>query len=107
MARTRGRIRVVGLILILGVLAGCGGSGADKAGGASGQQPRILTMANPAGGSGELDGFVSEVARLSGGTIRIQVQNSWRAGQTRYETGLINKGVRDARCARTLTGTRP
>jgi TRAP-type C4-dicarboxylate transport system substrate-binding protein len=47
-------------------------------------------MANPAGGSGELDGFVNEVARLSGGTIRIQVQNSWRAGQAKYETGLIN-----------------
>jgi TRAP-type transport system periplasmic protein len=90
MAMTRGRIRFVGLTLVLIVLAGCGGSGADKAGGASGQQPRILTMANAAGDSGELDPFVNEVARLSGGTIRIQVQNSWRAGQAKYETGLIN-----------------
>ena len=90
MATTRGHTRFVGLTLALVVLAGCGGSSADKAGGVSRQQPRILTMANPAGGSGELDGFVSEVARLSGGTIRIQVQNSWRMGQTRYETGLIN-----------------
>jgi TRAP-type transport system periplasmic protein len=90
MATTRGRIRAVGLILVLVVLAGCGGSGADKAGGASGQKPRILTMANFDGASNELDGFVSEVARLSGGTIRIQVQNSWRAGQAKYETGLIN-----------------
>jgi TRAP-type transport system periplasmic protein len=90
MATTRGHTRFVGLTLVLVVLAGCGGSSADKAGGASGQQPRILTMANPAGGSGELDGFVNEVARLSGGTIRIQVQNSWRVGQVRYETGLIN-----------------
>ena len=90
MTTTRGRIRIVGLTLVLIVLAGCGGSTADKAGGASGQQPRILTMANPAGGSGELDGFAGEVARLSGGTLRIQVQNSWRVGQARYETGLIN-----------------
>jgi TRAP-type C4-dicarboxylate transport system substrate-binding protein len=90
MATTRGHARFVGLTLVLVVLAGCGGSSADKAGGTSAQQPRILTMANPAGGSGELDGFVNEVARLSGGTIRIQVQNSWRLGQTRYETGLIN-----------------
>ncbi len=72
------------------MLAGCGGSSADKAGGDSGQQPRILTMANAAGGTGELDGFVSEVARLSGGTIRIQVQNNWRAGQAKSEAGLIN-----------------
>jgi TRAP-type C4-dicarboxylate transport system substrate-binding protein len=90
MATTRGRARFVGLTLALVVLAGCGGASADKAGGASGQQPRILTMANAAGDSGELDGFVSEVARLSGGTIRIQVQNSWRVGQAKYETGLIN-----------------
>ena len=75
------------------MLAGCGGSAADKAGGASGRQPRILTMANATGDSGELEGFVGEVARLSGGTIRIQVQNNWRAGQARYETGLI-KDVR-------------
>jgi TRAP-type C4-dicarboxylate transport system substrate-binding protein len=90
MATTRGLIRLAGFALVLVVLAGCGGSSANKAGGASGQQPRTLTMANASGGSEELDGFVSEVARLSGGTIRIQVQNSWRAGQAKYETGLIN-----------------
>jgi TRAP-type C4-dicarboxylate transport system substrate-binding protein len=77
------------LTLVLVVLAGCGGASADKAGGESGQQPRILTMANAAGDSGELDGFAGEVARLSGGTIRIQVQNRWRVGQAKYETGLI------------------
>jgi TRAP-type C4-dicarboxylate transport system substrate-binding protein len=70
------------------MLAGCGRSSADKAGGASGQQPRTLTMAVP-GGSGELDGFIREVARLSGGKIRIQVQSNWRLGQAKYETGLI------------------
>jgi TRAP-type C4-dicarboxylate transport system substrate-binding protein len=90
MAWTRGLIRFVGLTLVLVVLAGCGGSGADKAGGASGKKPRVLLMANFDGGSGELDGFVGEVARLSGGMIRIQVQNSWRVGQVKYETGLIN-----------------
>jgi TRAP-type C4-dicarboxylate transport system substrate-binding protein len=90
MATTRRRIRFAGLTLVLVVLAGCDGSSADKAGGASGQKPRILTMANFDSQPGELDGFVSEVARLSGGTIRIQVQNSWRAGQAKYETGLIN-----------------
>jgi TRAP-type C4-dicarboxylate transport system substrate-binding protein len=90
MATTRALIRIVGLTLVLVLLAGCTGSSADKAGGTSGQKPRILTMANFAGDSLELDGFVSEVARLSGGTIRIQVQNGWREGQAKYETGLIN-----------------
>ena len=51
MTTTRGRIRIVGLTLVLIVLAGCGGSTADKAGGASGRQPRILTMASPTGQS--------------------------------------------------------
>jgi TRAP-type transport system periplasmic protein len=106
MARTRGPIRLIGLTLVLVVLAGCGGSGADKAGGESGQQPRILTMANPGGGgAGEHDGFVSEVARLSGGTIRIQVQNSWRVGQVKYETGLI-KDVAAGKADLGLAGSR-
>ena len=90
MAAPRGRIRFIGLTLVLVVLAGCSGSSADKAGGASGQQPRILTMTEPTDGTGELDSFISEVGRLSGGTIRIQVQNRWHAGQAKYETGLIN-----------------
>jgi TRAP-type C4-dicarboxylate transport system substrate-binding protein len=105
MAWTRGRIRIVGLALVLVGLAGCGGSSADKAGGESGQQPRILTMANATGDSGELDGFVSEVARLSGGTIRIQVQNRWRAGQVKYETGLI-KDVRAGKADLGWAGSR-
>jgi TRAP-type transport system periplasmic protein len=105
MARTRGLVRFVGLTLVLVVLAGCGSSSADKAGGASGQQPRILTMANPGGGSLELDGFVREVARLSGGMVRIQVQNSWRLGQARNETGLI-KDVRAGKADLGWAGSR-
>jgi TRAP-type C4-dicarboxylate transport system substrate-binding protein len=105
MVSTRGHTRIVGLTLVLVVLAGCGGASADKAGGASGQQPRILTMANAAGDSGELDPFVSEVARLSGGTIRIQVQNRWRVGQAEYETGLI-KDVRAGKADLGSAGSR-
>jgi TRAP-type C4-dicarboxylate transport system substrate-binding protein len=90
MATTHKLMQCVGLTLLLVVLAGCSSASADKAGGESGQRPRVLTMANFDSESDELDGFVDEVALLSGGTIRIQVQNSWRAGETKYETGLIN-----------------
>jgi hypothetical protein len=74
MPAIRGLIRLVGLALVLVVLAGCGGSSSDKAGGTSRQKPRVLTMADAGAGSDELDGFVKEVARLSGETIRIEVK---------------------------------
>jgi TRAP-type transport system periplasmic protein len=90
MPATRGLIRLVGLALVLVVLAGCGGSSADKAGGTSRQKPRVLTMADAGAGSDELHGFVKEVARLSGETIRIEVKSRWRLGQVSYENGLIN-----------------
>jgi len=90
MATIRRLIGLVGVGLVLVLVAGCGGSSADKAGGTGGQKPRILTMADAGGDPGEFDGFAKEVARLSGGTIRIQVRSRWRAGQVKYETELIN-----------------
>jgi len=90
MAMTWRRIRFVGVGLVLVLLAGCGGSSADKAGGTGGRKPRILTMANAGGDAGEFAGFTREVARLSGGAMGIQVRNRWRAGQVKFETGLIN-----------------
>jgi TRAP-type transport system periplasmic protein len=90
MAGTQGVVRLVCFGLILVLLGGCGASSSDKAGGASGPKPRVLTMASGAGDPGELDGFVKEVARLSGGTVRIEVKSRWRLGQVDYETGLIN-----------------
>jgi TRAP-type transport system periplasmic protein len=90
MATTRGVIRLVGMGLVLVLLGGCGGSSSDKAGGTSGQKPRVLTMASAGGDPVELEGFVKEVARLSGGTVRIEVKNRWRLGQVDYENGLIN-----------------
>src|SRR5215217_7063259 len=89
-ARTQGLVRLVGVSLILVLVGGCGASSADKAGGTVGQKPRILTMANAGGDPAELDGFIKEVARLSSGTIRIQVESHWRADQAKAEPGLIN-----------------
>jgi TRAP-type C4-dicarboxylate transport system substrate-binding protein len=84
------RIRVLlvaGLALVL--LAGCAGSGADKAGGRSARKVVVLTLADPFGDTQELDGFAMEVNRLSGGTMRIDVKIGWRYGQVTYENGLI------------------
>lgn len=77
---------VAGLALVL--LAGCAGSGSDKAGGKPGGNPVVLTMAFFSGPD-EMDGFASEVNRLSGGTILIDIKPNWRSGQVAYESGLI------------------
>jgi TRAP-type transport system periplasmic protein len=70
--------------------AGCGGtSSSDKAGGAREAKPVVLTMANGNGSPIELEPFAAAVARLSGGTVRIQFKNDWRKGARSYETGVI------------------
>jgi TRAP-type transport system periplasmic protein len=81
--------RLVVLLAVMAVLAGCTGPGLDKAGGTQARQSAVLTLANFSGPTGELDGFVGEVRRLSAGTMRIDIEYRWRFGQVRNETGLI------------------
>jgi TRAP-type C4-dicarboxylate transport system substrate-binding protein len=71
------------------LLAGCGGSPTDKAGGARHQQSRVLTIATSNGDLGELQRWADEVERLSKGRLRLRARGPWRAGQTHYETGLV------------------
>jgi TRAP-type C4-dicarboxylate transport system substrate-binding protein len=81
--------RLVVLLAVMVVLAGCGSHGFDKAGDRQARRPVVLTLADFNSGSGELDGFATNVARLSGGTMRIDIDHGWRFGQVRYEDGLI------------------
>jgi hypothetical protein len=81
--------RPVVLLAAMAVLAGCAGPGLDKAGGTQARHPVVLTLASFLGDSSELDGFTSNVWRLSGGTMRIDIRSRWRFGQVTYETGLI------------------
>ena len=81
--------RPVVLLAVMAVLAGCGSLGFDKAGDTQPRHSVVLTLANFNGQTGELDGFTSEVRRLSGGTLRIDIKYNWRHGQVRYENGLI------------------
>jgi TRAP-type C4-dicarboxylate transport system substrate-binding protein len=71
------------------LVAACGGGSSDKAGGSSPRKTVVLTMANTNGGSVELDPFAAAVARISGGTLRIDFKNDWRAGTISNETGVI------------------
>ena len=81
---------------ILLVAPGC--SGGTKAGGKRGKQTIVLTMASQIrGGQPEqLLRFASEVAKRSGGTIRIEFKANWRASDRHQELDTI----RDVRAAK-------
>ena len=98
-------VRSVVLLAVVAVLAGCGSSGFDKAGGGQARHPVVLTLANFNGQTGELDGFAVRVARLSGGTMRIDIKDRWRFGQINYETGLI-RDVRAGKADLGVAGSR-
>ena len=82
-------VRLVVLLAVMAVLAGCGSSGFDKAGDSQARHPVVLTLANVNGSTGELDGLTNNVWRLSHGTMRIDIKYRWRYGQVKPETGLI------------------
>jgi TRAP-type C4-dicarboxylate transport system substrate-binding protein len=99
--RTTRAVLAAGLIAI--GAAGCGGS--DKAGGASKADTTVLTLANGNGDSRSLEPFADAVARLSGGTLRIEFKNAWRAGDPAYESGII-KDVADGKADLGWAGSR-
>src|SRR5262249_43272206 len=82
-------VRLVVLLAVMAVFAGCGSPGLDKAGNSQARRPVVLTLANFNGSTGELDGLTNNVWRLSHGTMRIDVKYRWRLGQVKPETGLI------------------
>jgi TRAP-type C4-dicarboxylate transport system substrate-binding protein len=82
-------------------LAGCGGhSRSNRVGGQAPPTARTLLMADGGTDPDELEPFVERVRELSNGSLRIKLHDSWRAGQTTWETGLI----RDVRADRADLG---
>jgi TRAP-type C4-dicarboxylate transport system substrate-binding protein len=78
---------VLAATLVAVAVAGCGGS--DKAGGESKPDATVLTLANGNDDARNLEPFAAAVERLSGGSLRIEFKNSWRAGEPDYEEGVI------------------
>jgi TRAP-type C4-dicarboxylate transport system substrate-binding protein len=84
-------------LLALALLAaGC--SGGTKAGGRGAKRVIVLTMATqiPGAQPDQLVRFANEVAKRSGGTIRIDFKANWRAGDLHQEIDTI----RDVKAAR-------
>jgi TRAP-type C4-dicarboxylate transport system substrate-binding protein len=69
--------------------AACGGDDTRRSGGAAQPKPRVLTLANSNGGTGELQIFIDKVEELSNGRLRIKPSNGWRYGEKQYEKGLF------------------
>lgn len=65
------------LTVTVAAAAGCAGAGDDRAGGKPAPTALTLTMANGGHGPEELQPFADEVARLSGGTMRIEFRDRW------------------------------
>jgi TRAP-type C4-dicarboxylate transport system substrate-binding protein len=88
------------VVAILLVAPGC--SGGTKAGGRGATHAIVLTMASQiAGGQpNQLARFASEVARRSGGTVRIDFKADWRAGDPHQELDTI----RDVKAGRVDLG---
>jgi len=98
---TRGLISAAVIAL---VLAGCGDSSSDKAGG-SDREATVLKMANGNDEPWELQAFADEVAERSDGALRIEFASHWREDQRDYEAGLI-RDVRTGRVALGVVGSR-
>jgi TRAP-type C4-dicarboxylate transport system substrate-binding protein len=67
----------------------CSGSGVDKAGGTRTERPVVLTLANHEVGPHDVQRWVDEVQRRSGGSLRIQVTNRWRERELAYDKATI------------------
>src|SRR5215204_105173 len=83
----------IGLMASLGVtllLAGCGGAGTDKAGGAAAGEVRVLRLANANGEPAELEPYARAVERASNGRLRIEFVNDWRKGEPNAEPGILD-----------------
>src|ERR1043166_6141515 len=75
----RAILRVSGLLGVLLLLVGCGGS-SDKAGGKPAPRTRVLRLAFGPGDESEVIGFADEVSRRTSWRLRIEIVTHWRYG---------------------------
>ena len=82
----------VGAVLVAPTvaLAGCVGSGGDKAGGVEEPEPVVLTLASFTGDiQPPLQVFAEQVEKRSSGMMRIEFEPEWRGGDPNAERGTI------------------
>jgi TRAP-type transport system periplasmic protein len=91
--QTRRFIRWAAVAVLAGLalaLAACSGSSSDKAGGDEERPPVVLKLASFTDDiQPPLQVFAEEVAKRSDGTMRIEFEPGWRAGDPNAERGTI------------------
>ena len=91
------RVGAAGVVAIAAsvafAVAGCGGTGDDRAGGKRSTTAVALTLANPLPQPDELVPFVDEVERLSSGTIKIRFHNEWLGWPWRRTEAVLIRDV--------------
>ena len=92
MHRHRSLTRAFALLAALAVVlaaSACSDTNLDKAGGTRTERPVVLTLANHEVGPHDVQYWVDEVQRRSGGSLRIQVTNRWREREFAYDKATI------------------
>lgn len=85
---TRAAILVAATLTASALVTGCSLGGTERVGGERAATPRELTMLDPFSNGQEATIFAGEVARLSGGALRIRVVDAGTAGVD-YEATTI------------------
>jgi TRAP-type C4-dicarboxylate transport system substrate-binding protein len=85
------KLTVFGLLATVAVTAGCGGSvKLDRTGKPLRDKPVVLTLADHENGTLDVQNWIREVRRRSGGSIRIEFRSGWRAKDPDYDRGTIS-----------------
>ena len=89
MPRGAARLAAVLVAALAAMAAGCDLGGEDRVGGDRATTPHTLTMLNPFAGPDELHRLLDEVARLSGGALRIRIVPAGHADRPGLRTATI------------------
>jgi len=90
------RMWVLGALIVTAALAGGCGGNSDKAGGEDTPDTTVLTLATPDDSPFNLDEYADEVESQSDGSLRIEFEDNWRAGDVQAERKTIDD-VRDGK----------
>jgi TRAP-type C4-dicarboxylate transport system substrate-binding protein len=88
----RFRTLACAVLAVAAVTSGCNSdSSEDKSGNESKAKAVELVLANHEGGSENVAAWADAVERLSDGSIRIRISNSWRKGESNYDQAVLNE----------------
>jgi ABC-type glycerol-3-phosphate transport system substrate-binding protein len=82
-------LRVLAALAVMVTAGACSGSDVDKAGGTQTPQPVLLTLAHHEQNPEEIQYWIDEVQRRSGGSLRIQMTSRYPPQEFAYDKATI------------------